>query len=435
MADNQDFLKEAYKKREDIINGEATWADMSDLRSYYGQTPLTSDSLRRWFGAFDIYKQAGWISPPVQEKILETEETNIEKDGSISSKKFINISEIDKSDPKALMKAHGFDPNKYILTSAKNSIWGYNKDGSLKCSSKISVKPITAEERGITYKDIENYFSKANYPSVPVVESKNYDPDSKLFLEVPVQDLHMGLYAYGEEAGADYDVYIARARFKKAFLDILERAQGKKFKRIILPLLGDILHVCGDQNTTVHGTPQDTDSRVSKVYNMALDMLIEAVEALKSIAPVEVYSVEGNHDGIILFTLVKSLEMAFRNDPQVTFYDSPSPRKYSRYGNILLGWTHGDMPQKNITEWMQSETAQDWGETMFHHVHAGHLHSIHTIQKIEDEQSGLFVEYLPALCASSAWENQQGFGRNPKMMISFVWDEEKGLRDKWYSII
>ena len=65
----------------------------------------------------------------------------------------------------------------------------------------------------------------------------------------------------------------------------------------------------------------------------------------------------------------------------------------------------------------------------------GHLHSLHTIQKIEESKSGLIVRYLPTLCASSAWEHHQAFTKTPKTLVSFVWNENKGLRDIWYSNI
>ena len=63
----------------------------------------------------------------------------------------------------------------------------------------------------------------------------------------------------------------------------------------------------------------------------------------------------------------------------------------------------------------------------------GHLHSTQTLQKIEDSMSGLIVRYLPTLCASSAWEHHEGYSKHPKTLISFVWNEDKGLREMWYS--
>ena len=71
----------------------------------------------------------------------------------------------------------------------------------------------------------------------------------------------------------------------------------------------------------------------------------------------------------------------------------------------------------------------------YREVHLGHLHSLQTMQKIEDNKYGLIARYLPALCSSSAWEHSMGFPNSQRGMMSFVWHEDKGLREIWYSNI
>ena len=44
--------------------------------------------------------------------------------------------------------------------------------------------------------------------------------------------------------------------------------------------------------------------------------------------------------------LLKAVEMAFREDHNVLFDMEPNPQKYKQFGNVLVGWTHGDMPDK-----------------------------------------------------------------------------------------
>ena len=61
--------------------------------------------------------------------------------------------------------------------------------------------------------------------------------------------------------------------------------------------------------------------------------------------------------------------------------------------------------------------------------------STNTIQKIEEGRSGMIVRYLPTLCASSAWEHHKAYSKEPKTVVSFVWNENTGLRDIWYSNI
>ena len=425
----KNYLNDLYAIRQSLKNGEATWQDVAEVKTHNGSPLLSIDSVRRSFNMFDLFDEAGWIKAPSEVSYRETESYNA--DGTLGSDKVLDLSKIDKSNPKALMEAHGFDPNKYILVSAKNSIWSKSEDSTL-YSSKIVVKPQSSNE--ITFEDVDRYFSKFDGVPPIYINPVQYAPDAE-FLEVCLQDTHIGLLSYGAETGEDYDVNIACERIERAIADVIERCKGRKFSRVVFSLLGDILHVDNAQNTTVKGTKQDVDARISKMFDMALDVLIKSIISLGNIAPVEVISVPGNHDVTLSYMLTKALEMAFKKDNNVVFYNSPSPRKWRRYGKVLIGWAHGDLPSKNATEWIQSEAAEDWGKSKYREVRLGHLHSLSTLQKFEETKSGLITRYLPTLCASSAWEHYQGFGDNPKTLISFVWDENKGLREQWYTNI
>ncbi|HAU87771.1 MAG TPA: hypothetical protein DCW90_20475, partial [Lachnospiraceae bacterium] len=73
------------------------------------------------------------------------EQTDVNKDGSYTSDKLIEISEEDSKNPEFLLNAHGFDPIKWELVSARNSIWNQGSKSGIKnlYSSKINVKPRT----------------------------------------------------------------------------------------------------------------------------------------------------------------------------------------------------------------------------------------------------------------------------------------------------
>ena len=126
--------------------------------------------------------------------------------------------------------------------------------------------------------------------------------------------------------------------------------------------------------------------------------------------------------------------MAFKDDENVVFFNGPNPRKWRRYGKVLIGFAHGDMKPNAITEWLSNE-CDEWSNAKYREVHLGHLHSTQTNQKIEDNKYGLIARYLPALCASSAWEHEQGYPNSQRGMMSFVWNESKGLREIWYTNI
>jgi hypothetical protein len=53
----------------------------------------------------------------------------IKADGSITSDRLIEICEMDKNNPEALLKAHGFNPNTFELVNAKNNLWHMMQKG------------------------------------------------------------------------------------------------------------------------------------------------------------------------------------------------------------------------------------------------------------------------------------------------------------------
>lgn len=433
------FLMLQKQLREEIVLGNKTWDDMITLYKEFGMPEMTKDSMRRSFKAYDQYADKGWISQPKNFDIPNREviEYNAEKNVTVSDK-VISLDSNDINNPEVLLRSHGFNPEEFVLISARNSKWqqGTKNGNKTLYSSKISVRPRKAQD--ITFEDIDKYFeSKHDYNGIRITEG-NYAEDelsTNDFLEICIQDLHIGLLSYGKETGEDYDVNIARKRLETAVSDIYARCKGRKFKRIVLSLLGDILHVDNQQNTTTKGTRQDVDTRVSKMFDEALNLIIDLIKTLSEIAPVDVINVVGNHDNTLNYMLCKAVEMAYRNDDNITFYNSPNPRKWKKYGNVLIGWAHGDMKTQNVTEWIQSEAYQDWGTTKYRECHMGHLHSTNTVQKIEEGKSGMIVRYLPTLCASSAWEHHKAYSKEPKTVVSFVWNEDTGLRDIWYSNI
>lgn len=427
-----EYLSDLLKIRHDIKDGNSKWDDINNLRCSNGKAILSTETLRKGTVLLDEFDNAGWVYAPQNTNIPNYKETTeYNSNGNLTSDKVIELKDCDKNNPNALLKAHGFNKEEFELVSAKNSIWNQNsKENGITnlYASKITVKPRSKNE--ITFDDIEDYFETKKFKTIKeLTKPTNYDPSGEI-LEVTLPDLHAGLFAWEEETGNNYDIHIAKENFLKCFNDIIERSNGRKFKKILFVTLGDLLHVDNDAATTTKGTAQQIDGRITKVYNIVLDMLIDAIEILGNFAPVEVIYTSGNHDALLGFTLIKSVEKAFRNDENITFDNSPNPRKYKKFGNVLLGWLHGDVNEKNISEWLQVEARKEFGETLFAEVHAGHRHHQQTIEK-----NGMIVRYLPTICASSAWEHSMAFNKNVKTVISFVWNEKCGLRDMWFSNI
>ena len=381
----------------------------------------------------EIKEDSDIVNPPVG-FTGETITINYDKGETISYKE-LPLSQKELCNPQELLKAHGYNPDQWRIKTAHNTKTTRQtlKGDYNYYASKIVIEP--RNPMSFTLEDIDKFFAsftKKDYFKSNIKPLQYSDEDE--FLEICLQDLHMGLLSFGKETGEDYDTDIAKARLQKCLDDIMQRCAKKKFKRIVLALLGDILHVDNLDYTTTKGTRQDVDTRPTKIFDEALYLLIDLIEQLKRIAPVEVVNIQGNHDRYTSYILCKTLEMTFRGDKFVKFYNDPNPRKWVKYGNVLIGYAHGDMKFNAASEWLSNE-CDAWSLAKYREVHLGHLHSTQTLQKVEDNKYGLIVRYLPALCASSAWEHEQGYPKSQRGVMSFVWSETKGLREIWCSNI
>lgn len=359
------------------------------------------------------------------------------KNGTVSSEKLLNIFNKKDITPEFLLQAHGFDALKWTIISCKNNMWNaVNKYGVqiVNCQSKITVQPTNI---GLSFNDIEKWFNEKIF-NHKLRDSKisSYSYDGEI-LEINLPDLHMGSMSWREETGEDYDIHIARQRFIHCMLDIIDRCKNRTFKKIVFITLGDVLHIDNNVQTTTKGTFQQADGRIAKIAIACADILIDAISMLSDIAPVEVIYTEGNHDSVSGFMLLLACSKAFLNNEYVKFDIKPNPRKSRLFGNALVGWVHGDMNKKYIGTWILDEAKEEYGKSKFVEVHVGHLHTENTkeLAMTEEVVSGVMIRHLPNIASASYWEHKEGYPKNPKAVISYVWSETIGLREVWHSCV
>lgn len=345
------------------------------------------------------------------------------------SEKVIALSANDLANPNALMKAHGFDPNFFELVSAKANFWQCQKkdgsDGTL-YQSKITVRPRIA----LVNEDIiDEYFRNKNFDGFAPVAPFKYNPEDE-YLEINITDLHIGLLSWMPETGENYDLKIVETRFREAIADVVYRCRGRRFKAIRFVTLGDILHVDNSKQETTNGTFQQIDGRIPKIFDLAVDMISDALQELLVLkSPIEYVYIAGNHDRDSGYYLAKCIATMFRKNKNITFDISPNPIKAKTYGNNLVGYVHGDMPRKNLGTILLTNFRKEFGESTYAEVHCGHLHS-----KSEEIVNGIKVIHLPALCESSYWEHQQGY-KSDRALLCYVWNGTTGKRESWVTNI
>lgn len=264
----------------------------------------------------------------------------------------------------------------------------------------------------------------AQYPWPSASRTCEFGSASGLMLEINTPDLHMGKLAWSVETGGpNYDVKIAEATFWSSFETLLSRVAGYQFDQVLFVMGNDLLNSDDIEGRTTAGTYVSSDARYHKTFATTRTMVIKAIERLKVLAPVKVLPVYGNHDRLSSWHLGDSVEMYFTNDSQVTIDNRPRPRKYHEFGKVMLMLTHGDKGKKSdYPQLMATDEGEMWGRTLFRECHTGHTH----MTKL-DEQHGVRVRVLPALCPADDWHSLNGFVGNKRSAEAYVWDRNEGL--------
>jgi len=261
--------------------------------------------------------------------------------------------------------------------------------------------------------------------------------DERNLLEISVFDLHIGKLAWGGETFENYDVKIARHRFLTSIEKLLKGAQGFNYERILFPVGNDFFNSDTMNNTTTKGTPQDEDLRWQKTFDVGVKLLVDAINMLKQTGvPIDVVVIPGNHDFERSYYMGKYLEAWFSRDAGVNINNGASPRKYYRYGNTLLGLTHGNEEKESSLPLIMAtdvESKPMWSETKFHEWHLAHIHRKRTVvydinkSRLLNEDLGVTIRYLSSLTGTEEWHHKKGFVGSTKAADGFLWNYEFGL--------
>jgi Myb-like DNA-binding domain. len=409
-----DLVKWTYEEHEymlDLVKKHGTrWKYIAQLMTQKFGKRFRAEQCR---ARFRMYPEKEW---PIEYK----ETVEILPDGSHKSDKLLRMTAEQAKDPEYLLKAHGFDLEGWELVSARNNIWNvYSKQDGVQTlySSKITVKPRTDSISKETIKKSINELLK-DY-KCPVYQPVRYSKAGKL-LEVNVSDLHLNKLGYKDGI---YDHKQAEEIFFFILNDVLTKTEGFKFEKILFIWSHDFFNIDGFDKATTKGTPQDTTIRYTDMFKQGKKMLIQAIDLLRQFAPVQTIHVGANHDRLTSYAVSEVLEAWFRNDPNVNIDTDPLSRKYIRYGNNLIGFSHGDKEKKRLGKIMPAEARQEWGKTLFAEIHAAHLHSEQAVK----EENGVIVRYLSSPSGADNFHVESGYVGAVRKVQHFIWDRENGL--------
>lgn len=418
--------------------------DWSEIIERYN-LDMTSDTLRKAngggiFGGSFIYQYLlATRDNKTENNIVQptkySSETAINKDGSISSKRLIEMNDNDAKNPDFVLKAHGFEPDMWKIVSVRNTIrQAISQAEGVRTlySSFLTVKPLATDE--IPFNKWKEWFNELDRQYEKPVYISRIKPNGKHLLLIDMADIHLNMLATMFSTGNEYNCEIAKKLFFGVLYDIIGRVKIREydFKKIIFCIGGDMLNGDGINGSTTKGTPQYSDTMYFDACKKLFEMIVKAIDLLKNefSAIIEVIHIPGNHDEQTGFHLAMNINSWYRHDLDVVVDYSPLPRKYTVFGKTLFVFSHDGGNIKKLPNLIADEARQYWSEIDNTEVMLQHLHC----ETILMEENNMRIQRLPTISAKSKWINDKGYN-SKRQCKSFVFDEDDGCIDVLYTVI
>ena len=319
----------------------------------------------------------------------------------------------------------GFEDGIHKVTSALDideenvkHLWLKDKNTSLFVKNPKYIQPEIKEVEDLKSKLIEDLQQYS--PTFPKIK-RLQDKDSYCLVIDPA-DVHIGKLCSSFETGTDYNQQIAVKRVLDGVNGIINKARGFNIDKIIFIGGNDILHTDTPRRTTTNGTPQDTDGMWYDNFLMAKQLYIDVIEVLISISDVHFVFNPSNHDYTNGFFLADVISTYFRNCENITFDCSIAHRKYTMYGNSLIGTTHGDGAKQNDLGMLMSVEAKDmWSKAKHRYFYTHHVH-----HKTGKDLINVTVESLRSPSPADSWHHRNGYQHSPEAIEGFIHSKEHG---------
>lgn len=240
-------------------------------------------------------------------------------------------------------------------------------------------------------------------------------------LIVDPADVHIGKIASSFETGEEYNNQIAVQRVREGIRGIISKSKGFNIEKILFIGGNDILHIDTPNRTTTSGTPQDTDDMWYNNFLLAKEVYIETIDYLLGVADVHFVFNPSNHDYMTGFFLADVIKTYYKDCPNITFDCSMAHRKYYKYGNNLIGTTHGDGAKQADLPLLMAHESQDWSQCKHKYIYGHHVH-----HKIAKDYIGVTFETLRSPSGTDSWHMKNGYTGVPKAIEGFIHHPEFG---------
>ena len=204
--------------------------------------------------------------------------------------------------------------------------------------------------------------------------------------------------------------------------DLVKKAEGLDIERFLLPIGNDWMNSEGMRRTTTKGTPQEDSASWKETFRGYWALMVTAIDYLKTIAPVDVVVISGNHDYERMFYAGDVISGWYRNDENVTVNNSEESRKYYEYGVNMIMFTHGDNEKAaEMPLIMATEQPEMFARSTHREAHCGHFH-----KEMVNEYRGVKVRFIPSICPNDEWHKRMGYAAK-RTGQAYIWSKMAGL--------
>jgi len=249
-------------------------------------------------------------------------------------------------------------------------IHDYDADGKKVGTTRWSVDE--TELRDDMLERIRDAFT--DIPPAPEVAAPQHALEDLMTI-YPLADVHIGMMAWGEETGEDYNTKTAVDRVT-SWVGRAVASSPDSETAIILDV-GDLMHADDQTNMTPRSKHVlDVDTRHFKT----LDLTIYAVATSIDLARAKhnrviVRILPGNHNLTSYMAVMFALAERYRDDPRVDVQKVPGEFFTHEFGKCLIAAHHGDKSKaERMVMFLADEYSEAWGRTRHRYLWTGHLH-------------------------------------------------------------
>jgi len=229
-----------------------------------------------------------------------------------------------------------------------------------------------------------------------------------------ISDYHLGMMAWGEESGADWDLKIAEETLIKWFQQAIKLSPDSK--TAIFCNLSDALHWDGlEAVTPANRHVLDADTRFQKVVRVCIRLFRKIIDMLlQKHEKVVMINVGGNHDPASTVWLREMFHSFYGDTDRVEVDNGADLYCCYEHGATSLFFHHGHKRKVgNIDSVFAAKYRDVFGRTKYSYAHMGHLHSVDV-----KETNLMLIEQHRTLAAHDAYASQGGWisGRDAKVI-------------------